>query len=151
MEALPRVADIMAEELGWSRKVKKAQIESAKAYLESYGGRIPVEDASRALLPTREESKEIFNDVDRDNSGFLDEKEIKDISLQLGMELSTKEVKAIFKEMDTKKDGKVDIDEFLEWMEKEHDNSGFRQALSVGVMGGTKWLDKEHSGGSFLG
>jgi len=45
----------------------------------------------------------------------------------------------------------VDIDEFLEWMEKEHDNSGFRQALSVGVMGVTKWLDKEHSGGSFMG
>ena len=52
MEVLPRVADIMAEELGWSRKVKAVQIEAAKAYLENYGGRIPVEDDLHVRLPT---------------------------------------------------------------------------------------------------
>lgn len=150
MEVVPRVADIMAEELGWSRKVKKVQIEAAKAYLESYGGRIPVEDDFFIRLPTREELLEIFREVDRDNSGYLDEEEIKDISLQLGRELSNREVKAILNEMDTNKDGKVDIEEFVVWMDKayKNDKTGFRKALS---MGGTKWLDKEHSGGSFLG
>ena len=29
MEALPRVADIMAEELGWSKKIKAKQVEAA--------------------------------------------------------------------------------------------------------------------------
>mmetsp|Transcript_16205 Transcript_16205/g.44907 ORF Transcript_16205/g.44907 Transcript_16205/m.44907 type:complete len:95 (-) Transcript_16205:58-342(-) len=39
MAAIEPVADIMATELGWSRKVKKEQIKIAKAYIDSYGGR----------------------------------------------------------------------------------------------------------------
>ena len=229
LEALPRVADIMSEELGWSRKVKRAQLESAKAYLESYGGRIPVdvEDDLHVRLPTLEEAldifgdidtdksgflnvqqvkevssrlgqphdegyiktmftamdknrdgkvdekefvewftndrvgsksyfhqkvTQIFNEIDIDNSGYLTEQELKDISIQLGQELSTQKIKVIFKEMDSNKNGKIEIDEFIAWMDKEHDTTGFRKMLSVSMgLGGTRWLDKKHSGGSFLG
>ena len=137
----------MAEELGWSRKVKKAQIEEAKAYLESYGGRIPIEDDYFMRVPTLEEASELFREVDRDGSGYLDEDEIRDMSIQLGMELSAKEVKAVFKEMDTDRDGKVTSEEFVEWMNKEHDKTGFKKGLTLG---GTKWLD-DKQGGGFLG
>ena len=147
LEAVPRVADIMAEELGWSRKVKRAQIEEAKNYLETYGGRVPVEDDYFIRVPTLEEASELFREVDRDGSGYLDEDEIRDMSIQLGMELSAKEVKAVFKEMDTDRDGKVTSVEFVEWMNKEHDKTGFKKGLTLG---GTKWLD-DKQGGGFLG
>lgn len=39
-DAIPVVADIMAKELGWSKKVKKQQISAARQYLEAYEGRI---------------------------------------------------------------------------------------------------------------
>lgn len=230
-EALPRVADIMADELGWSRKVKHSQMQSAKTYLESYGGRIPVDvkDDFYIHLPTLEEAMDIFreidveksgfsnlqqvkeilsrlgqphdeghiktifiamdrnrdgkvdekefmewfsndetregikscfyqkvthvfNEIDIDNSGYLTEQELKDISIQLGQELSTKKIKAIFKEMDANKNGKIELDEFIAWMDKEYDETGFRKMLSASMgLGGTRWLDKKHSGGSFLG
>lgn len=63
MQALPRVADIMAEELGWNKKVKAVQIEAAKAYLESFGGRIPVEDDLHVRLPTLTDAMDIFKEV----------------------------------------------------------------------------------------
>jgi len=39
MKAIGPVADIMARELNWSRNTKQKQIEAAKAYIASYGGR----------------------------------------------------------------------------------------------------------------
>ena len=62
MEVLPRVAEIMAEELGWSRRVKAAQIKSAMAYIKSYGGRIPVDNDLSVRLPTTSDAKDIFRD-----------------------------------------------------------------------------------------
>lgn len=44
LDVIPRVADIMAKELGWSRKVKSEQMTIAKKYIDSYGGRDPLVD-----------------------------------------------------------------------------------------------------------
>ena len=41
LQALPRVADLLQETLGWTSKVKKAQIEAGKRYVESFGGPEP--------------------------------------------------------------------------------------------------------------
>jgi len=41
LAAIPRVADIMQHELGWSSKVKRKQMEAAKQYVMSYNGRSP--------------------------------------------------------------------------------------------------------------
>eukprot|EP00977_Amphora_coffeiformis_P013103 scaffold3362_cov154-Amphora_coffeaeformis.AAC.5 len=41
LQALPRVADLLQETLGWTSKVKKAQIEAGKRYVESFGGPVP--------------------------------------------------------------------------------------------------------------
>ena len=38
LAALPRVADIMAKELKWTKHVKKEQMAAAQAYVESFGG-----------------------------------------------------------------------------------------------------------------
>mmetsp|Transcript_31249 Transcript_31249/g.57950 ORF Transcript_31249/g.57950 Transcript_31249/m.57950 type:complete len:907 (+) Transcript_31249:25-2745(+) len=229
MQAIPRVADIMAEELGWSAKIKAKQIQTAKEYMESYGGRIPMDDDLSIRLPTlaeamdvfkeidvdgsgfldmqevkemairlgqplpedrvqsifnemdknkdgkiqaeefmewfnAEESKEgiksyfhkktrlIFNEIDTDMSGFIDEGELGDVCVRLGQKLPAKKIKTIFKEMDANNDGKIQLDEFTAWMDKETDHTEFRKMLSSSLgLGGTSWLDKSQSGGSFLG
>ena len=38
LAAIPKVTDLMAKELGWSRSVKAQQAQAAKKYIESYGG-----------------------------------------------------------------------------------------------------------------
>lgn len=38
--ALARVADVMAEELGWSKDVKQQQIAAAQKYISTYGGKV---------------------------------------------------------------------------------------------------------------
>ena len=41
ISAIPRVADIMAEELGWSEAMKSEQMRIAREYVGSYAGRSP--------------------------------------------------------------------------------------------------------------
>lgn len=41
IKAIPKVADIMAKELGWNAKIKKEQINAARHYIDSYGGPMP--------------------------------------------------------------------------------------------------------------
>lgn len=126
MQALPRVADIMAEELGWNKKVKAVQIEAAKAYLESYGGRIPVEDDLHVRLPTLTEAMDIFKEIDTDGSGFLDKQEIKEMAIRLGQPLPDDRIDSIFATMDKNKDGRVQADEFMEWFGKEETMAGMK-------------------------
>lgn len=56
MEVIPRVAEVMATELGWSTKVQEFQTMAAEKYVESYGGGRPV-----PVAPTAEmENKELY-------------------------------------------------------------------------------------------
>jgi len=126
IEALHRVADIMAEELGWSKKIKAKQVEAAKVYLDAYGGRIPVEDDIRLRLPTLQETVDIFNEVDRDGSGFLDLQEVKEMADRLGQSLSANEVQYIFEAMDTDSDGKVTPEEFAKWLSSQETMEGLK-------------------------
>jgi len=126
MEALPRVADIMAEELGWSKKVKARQIRAAEDYLESYGGRIPIDDDLSIRLPTLQEAMDVFREIDADGSGFLDVQEIKEMAIRLGQPLPDDRVKSIFDSMDKNGDGKVNAEEFMEWFEAEETKAGIR-------------------------
>jgi len=41
IQAIPKVADIMAKELGWNAKIRKEQISAARHYIDSYGGPMP--------------------------------------------------------------------------------------------------------------
>jgi Ca2+-binding EF-hand superfamily protein len=62
---------------------------------------------------------QIFKEIDIDNTGYLDEHKIKkDISIIIFL-IPNKKIKAIFKEMDVNKSGKVDIEHFIAWMDKD--------------------------------
>lgn len=146
MEAIPRVADIMAEELGWSKKIKAAQVERAKNYLESYGGRIPVEDDMNIRLPTLADAMDVFKEIDTDGSGFLDIQEIKEIAFRLGQSLDDDRLKTVFDSMDKNKDGKIQAEEFMEWFNNEETNEGSKSFFHQKTLQIFKEIDTDNSG-----
>ena len=68
-QAIPRVADLMAKELGWSKKQRDAQVKMARDYIGEFGG--PVADKSAATLraATFTDLHDIFLSVDKANAG----------------------------------------------------------------------------------
>ncbi len=146
LEALPRVADIMAAELGWSRRVKRAQVDAARAYLESYGGRVPVEDDLTVRLPTLGDAKDIFREMDRDGSGYLDIKEIKQYAARLGQPLEEDRVRAIFESMDKNGAGKVNADEFIQWFSNDETRKGVKAYFRQKTIQIFKEIDIDNSG-----
>jgi hypothetical protein len=56
-----------------------------------------------------------FATFDRDSSGFIDLQALKDISGQLGQELSDEELQTALSELDANKVGKISLEEFTLW------------------------------------
>lgn len=64
---------------------------------------------------SKEALKKIFENFDKDKSGFIDLKELSSVSKELGDELKPEEVSKIMKELDINKDGRISFDEFWDW------------------------------------
>ena len=113
--AIPMVADIMAEELGWTEDVKAEQIAAATTYIESYAGRIPDNQESTLRGKNYTNIEELFNAIDTDGSRFLDRAEVGELASTLGISLSEEELEAAFKQMDENGNDRVDLQEFESW------------------------------------
>eukprot|EP00992_Anisonema_acinus_P012666 TRINITY_DN8280_c0_g1_i1.p1 TRINITY_DN8280_c0_g1~~TRINITY_DN8280_c0_g1_i1.p1 ORF type:complete len:565 (-),score=161.04 TRINITY_DN8280_c0_g1_i1:77-1771(-) len=61
------------------------------------------------------EYKEVFDEFDKDRSGFIELGELEDMSRRLGSKLTEEETKSAMIALDKDNDGKVCFDEFLEW------------------------------------
>ena len=80
----------------------------------------------RLRLPTLNETMDIFSEVDRDGSGFLDIQEVKEMTDRLGHSLSADEVQSIFEAMDADGDGKVTPEEFAKWLSSQETMEGIK-------------------------
>lgn len=151
--ALPRVADIMAQELGWSRATKKKQIEAATEYLSSYGGRIPDKRGATLRSATYADVAAVFETLDEDGSGYLDRQEVADAAKALGFPLKNDELDKVFKAMDQNGNGRVSLEEFVSWWNNDKDRSVLHQKLRDQLkVGGKKTEDlKELGTGTFFG
>jgi len=128
LEAIPVVADIMAKELGWTLKVKQKQIKAAEKCISFYGGRIP--DASQDKLKSGiyKNIQDVFDAIDSNENGFLEEDELEQVAIILGFDMCTKDLDDAFREMDREKKGRVSIEDFANWW-TESSNSPFRKKL----------------------
>eukprot|EP01043_Picozoa_sp_COSAG02_P055528 COSAG02_NODE_6450_length_3562_cov_4.810858_2_plen_602_part_00 len=65
----------------------------------------------------------LFNQLDADNSGSLERKEIEALVSSLGEQFSTSELNAMMKELDADDSGDVSYEEFRNWWDKQQFNS----------------------------
>ena len=114
--AIPRVADLMATHLKWSKSEKEKQIKKAQEYIGEFGG--PIADKSKAKLRTATftDLHEIFLSIDADASGYIDEGELDKAAKKLGFPFKSKDhLKEKFKEIDSDNNGRISETEFIEW------------------------------------
>jgi len=120
-ETLPRIIDIMAEELNWSKAEKAKQMEEAVYFLKTQMG----QDANRAakesipITLTKSEVAEYvrrFNNLDKERKGYLTVNDIRTILKRHDQDISGDELHSILSEIDTNENGQVELDEYLQLM-----------------------------------
>lgn len=113
--AIPQVADLMAEEHGWTEQVKQGHMKAARLYVESYGGKFPMKADALLREASIESPDKLFDALDRDGNGYIDRQEVGEAVSILGLKMSEKAIDKAFDEMDTSGRGRVSIEAFKQW------------------------------------
>jgi glycerol-3-phosphate dehydrogenase len=118
-EALPRIIEIMGEELKWSSKEKAKQMADAMTFLNTQMGK----DANRAAkdnIPITLTKTEVsdyvkrFNLIDADKKGYVSLTDIRRLLRKHDEDVDGNELHQILSEIDTNKNGQVELDEYLQ-------------------------------------
>ena len=122
----PRVAELMAETLGWDDAEKERQLEEAVTTLSEFGGPVPkgTKGANFNFATTKRDLKVLFKTLDMDGNGYLDYTEMSRAAEMLGIPFdSEKEAKDFFATMDADSaDGRVYLNDFIKWWSMSSDN-----------------------------
>jgi len=121
-EALPFIADIMAEELKWSKEEKEAQIKRCENFLQTQMGQ-QVNRQLKEKIPINLSKQEVdqykkrFDTIDKEKKGYVSITDIKRAMKAYGDdEVSGEELHEILREIDTNMNGQVELDEYLQMM-----------------------------------
>jgi glycerol-3-phosphate dehydrogenase len=118
LDVLPRVVDIMAEELGWDSARKAKEIHDATHYLSSMG--LPdwklLSESSRSRFDPLELGKyrTAFGTVDRENDGHIEGSELLQLIKQLNLGVDDRVVAEGVKRAGVNASGSIEFFEFLE-------------------------------------
>ncbi|CAG5126075.1 unnamed protein product [Candidula unifasciata] len=120
-EALPRVVDMMAAELGWSEERKQAELAHAEHYLRTEMGldvRSVTETNAQLKLTKDEISHYVrrFKSLDVDNKGYISVNDLRRYFKNNGERISEDQLHEILSEVDLNRNAQVDIGEFLQLM-----------------------------------
>ena len=119
MQAAPRVASLMAAELGWSAEQEATELASCLKVLREFGGPVAQVEEGRLTevvpqLPT--DLQELFALLDADGNEYIDLEEMQHGAQLLGFPFeSDARALEVFQEMDRTGDGRVTELEFTQW------------------------------------
>jgi Ca2+-binding EF-hand superfamily protein len=139
---------------GVIHKIAAITNESDIAFATSLSIRTSSEQGVLAQFPTflalDQELTELiqkeFTTFDRDSSGYIDLQELKEISRQLGQDLSEEELQTALKELDTNKDSKISLEEFTAWWKSGRQGKDkIMRKLTQGVAKVKHLLDNAHA------
>ncbi|XP_058447444.1 glycerol-3-phosphate dehydrogenase, mitochondrial isoform X1 [Malaya genurostris] len=121
-EALPFIAELMGEELKWSKDEKEKQIKEAEHFLQTQMGQ-QVNRQLKEKIPINLSKSEVdqytkrFETIDKDKKGYVSITDIKRAMKSFGdAEVSGEELHEILREIDSNMNGQVELDEYLQMM-----------------------------------
>jgi len=127
MAVAPKVADLMAPHMGWSRAEKKRQLVEAEKAIAEFGGPVPHEDTK---LSSIKDLTTLFKTLDMDQNGYFDFEEMKLMAKKLGLPFeSEKEAMETFKRMDVEGHGRVREEAFAMWWKNSGRNDKLHKML----------------------
>jgi len=130
MECLPRVVDIMADELNWSPKQKEKQVAECKEFLKTmgYAGTVRSEFNANELVQFRD----AFDEMDVNGDGTISLAELKHGLSRLGIAVEESEVSSFYNKADEDRSGGIEWNEFLEIL---HDIRSAKDKTKYGELG----------------
>lgn len=133
-EALPRIVEIMAAELKWNKQKQQEELERAKEFLKREMG-LNLKYQMKSNIPINFTKEEIstyikrFRSLDASNKGYITNKELKAFFKETQEAIPEDELHLLLTEVDTNKNGLIELDEFLQLM----------SAMKTGAIGQTRF------------
>ncbi|XP_071943188.1 glycerol-3-phosphate dehydrogenase, mitochondrial-like [Antedon mediterranea] len=119
-EALPRIVDIMAEELKWNKAKKEEELKKTKTFLCNEMGlschvsllKVPLNFSK----PEIEKYRKRFQLLDQSKKGFITAIDVRNYLESIGETIQEDQLREMLQEVDCNKNGKIELDEFLQLM-----------------------------------
>merc|ERR1711871_240523 len=102
-------------------------VESSERHLEAHGRVCNPQLADQLTRNEFEEIVKMFNEIDADSSGFIDQNEVEALFFKMGVTSSEEKTKKMFEAADIDGGGSIDFDEFCNFilMMKKEDQRGY--------------------------
>ncbi|XP_066263692.1 glycerol-3-phosphate dehydrogenase, mitochondrial-like isoform X1 [Branchiostoma lanceolatum] len=120
--ALPTIVKLLGQELGWSKQRCKEEEEAAKEFLYmEMGGKAHLDVRAQTTPDTNLPVADIERYTKRFNKvagakGFITHVDLGNIIQNLGIDVSDDQLHDMLEEVDTNRNGQVELDEFLQLM-----------------------------------
>lgn len=118
-DAIPKIADIMAKELKWSKAKKEAEIADANKFLEAMGLEV-LDNVRRVEVNFKEaevkEYEKIFQKANKSKQGCVTSVDLRNMLKTMGEDVSEEHLHEVIAEVDTNRNSCVELDEFLQVM-----------------------------------
>nr|XP_034302358.1 glycerol-3-phosphate dehydrogenase, mitochondrial isoform X2 [Crassostrea gigas] len=119
-EALPRIVQIMAEELKWNKSRQQEELSRARTFLRREMGLDLGSGASNVPINFTKDDINMyvkrFKNLDGDNKGYITVNDLRRYFKQTGEKVTEDQLHDILSEVDLNRNAQVDIGEFLQLM-----------------------------------
>ena len=117
--AVPRIAEIMGDKLGWSWSERESQVREALEYLDSMGNKVRYE-IQHSFQEKHFDEQELVNlkkkflEFDKDNDGQISVLDMRKVLENLKQRVTEQELRELIAEVDTNRNQTIEFDEFVQ-------------------------------------
>jgi glycerol-3-phosphate dehydrogenase len=138
--ALPKVVEIMGDQLGWDEARRLREHEMAEELLaKDFAGPAPNKKGATLRAACTADVKDIFDKIDIKHRGVLSKEGIGKAADELGFPLTGSELHQAMTEMDSNHREEVSFPEFLAWWNSSSKSNDVQRKIFLGVRGEAKW------------